>query len=366
MKTRLTLICITLIIALAGTTTLFAQRIPQGHLPVGSKSSGYMGTMDGFKFSPDGKIFAALVGYRSGFTLYDSQNGNELENFAHPKYVRCFAFSPDSKTIATGSYQSIVRIWDAGDIDNGIGIRDRLGEAGVLSGHKGFINSVAFSPDGKRIVSGSQDKTIRVWDVQSRKPLLTIKGSLGVVYSVMFSPDGSMIASGSWGSANLWDANSGRKVHTFDQRGVIKARTPNVTAVTFSPDGKRLFTGNSIGAIHAWRVDTGKHIKRLITFDQSDQHRSPSVNTLKFTPDGNTLAGINVYGDVYLWDANTLKKRKVLKLRTEGYGLAFSPDGSTIGTVGSYHIQLWDANSGNLIRKYGESPFDHLINKINP
>lgn len=356
MKTRLTLICITLIILFAGPTTLFAQRIPEGHLPVESKPAGYMWTIDGIKYSPDGKIFGALV-MRSLLILYDAENGNELENFVQTRHVRCFTFSPDSKQIAAGSYSSNVHLWDAGDVDNGIGIRDRLGEAGILSGHEGFINSVAFSPDGNRLASGSQDRTIRVWDVQSRKHVLTIKVSLGAVYSVVFSPDGNMIASGSWGSANLWDANSGRRLHSFDHRGVIKANTPNVTAVTFSPDGKKLFTGNSSGAIHAWRVDTGKHIKRIIQFNHARQYRLPSVNTLTLTPDGNSLASINTFGQIYLWDVNTLKETKKLQLRTDGFGFTFSPDGSTIGTVGYSQIQMWDANSGDLLRKYGENPY---------
>lgn len=215
---------------------------------------------DAIKYSPDGKMLAALIGYNGEIKLYDAQNGDELENFGVPVGNWCFAFSPDNKLLATGSHNGNVRTWDIGDIKQGEGLRLRYDETGFLFGHEALVACIQFSPDGKRLASGSLDKTIRVWDIASGKQLLTIKGDMGQVRSVAFSPDGSMIAAGSLGKAYLWDANTGGRILYFDQRSARKSQTPMVTTLTFSPDGTTLFTGNTSGAIHSWRVDTGEHI----------------------------------------------------------------------------------------------------------
>lgn len=344
MKTGLILISITLIITLVGTTTLIAQKIPQGHLSVPAKSDSQLWIQDSIEYSPDGKILATTVGYRGEITLYNAQNGDELENFAIPQGVRCFAFSPNSKLMATGSYNSNVRVWDTGDVANGIGLRLRYNEASFLFGHKAAINCIAFSPDGKHLASGSMDKTIRIWDVATGKHILTIKASMGVVYDVVYSPDGSMIAAGCWGSAYLFDAITGREIHFYDQRGATKAYTSTVTAMTFSPNGEILITGNSGGAVHAWNVETGKHIRRLI-LTQGRNHKFASINYLTFSPDDNTLACMSSDGNIYLWDTNMQNRPKILS-GVSGRGMAYSPDGNTIATVGYNQISFWDVNTG--------------------
>ena len=243
------------------------------------------------------------------------------------------------------------------------GLRDRLGDAGVLSGHNASIICLAFSPDGKRLVSGSEDKTIRVWNFPSGNHILTLKGSMETVYAVTFSPDGNMIASGSWGGAYLWNAKTGKRLRTLDQRGAIKEHTPSVKAVAFSPDGKTLITGNTSGIVHSWRVDTGKHISRVFQFKVNSRYSQPlSVNGLEFSPDGNTLACINSYGEIYLWDVNTYKDPKIINDFSGESGIAFSPDGKTIASVNHWEINIFDAKTGNLIRKYNKTPHFKIRN----
>ena len=131
--------------------------------------------------------------------------------------VYSVAFSPDGTRIATGSYGATAKVWDA----------QSGKELLTLKGHSSSVNSVSFSPDGKRIVTGSYDDTAKVWDAQSGKELLTLKGHSQSVNSVALSPDGTRIVTGSCdATAKVWDAQSGKE-HAHVRRpsgGILAGR----------------------------------------------------------------------------------------------------------------------------------------------
>ncbi len=128
----------------------------------------------------------------------------------------------------------------------------------TLTGHTNAVVSVVFSPDGKQIISGSWDGSVKVWDAENGKELRTLKGSMEAVFSVAFSPDGKRIVVGGGtdrdkpGEVRVWDAGSYTEILS------LKGHTDRVISVSFSPDGKRIVSGSADRTIKVWDADTGK------------------------------------------------------------------------------------------------------------
>jgi WD40 repeat protein/tRNA A-37 threonylcarbamoyl transferase component Bud32 len=241
--------------------------------------------------SPDGRraLSASAVfewhvpqpdnGDRTGpWRLWDVATGKELRRLSAPPEGGGVAFSPDGRRTLTGCGEQVV-LWD---VESGRKLRS-------LDGHAEFVNSVAFSPDGRRALSGSWDRTVRLWDIGSGTELRCFKGHTGVVRRVACSPDGRHAVSGSEdGTVRLWDLaadqSPGRVFFTW--------HTGWVTAVMFGPAGKTVASAGTDGRIIVWDVAAGDKLR--------EWHLPGPVWDIAFAADGRHLAAANGNGTAYL------------------------------------------------------------------
>jgi len=254
----------------------------------------------------------------------------------HTSPVSSVAFSPDGRRIASGSSDETIKVWDA---KTGRVIR-------TLSAHtESWVDSVAFSPDGQRIVSGSVDETIKVWDAETGQLVRTLSGHSNGVNSVAFSPDGRQIASGSDDkTVKIWNAKTGGLV-----RG-LRGHTKGVYSVAFSPDGRRIASGSDDETIKIWNAKTGRLVRTL------GPHKS-WVSSVAFSPDGQRIASGSSAETIKVWNTETGRLVRTLRepfsnvFSRQISSVAFSPDGRWIAS-GSRDctIKVWDAETGRLIR----------------
>jgi serine/threonine protein kinase len=246
----------------------------------------------------------------------------------HSGSVLSVAFSPDGRTLASGSRDNTIKLWD---VNSGQLLR-------TLTGHSDSVDSVAFSPDGRTLASGGydQDHTIKLWDAASGQLLRTLLLQEGdAVYSVAFSPDGRILASGKIQSIDLWDAASGKLLHTLQD-------ISSVYSVAFSPDGRTLASGSYDNTIKLWDAASGQLLRTL--------QGTGYVWSVAFSPDGRTLASGDFSG-IKLWDAASGQLLRTLQSTGYVRSVAFSPDGRVLASGSAYNtIQLWDAASGQLLR----------------
>ncbi|WPJ63259.1 hypothetical protein SMAC4_13631 [Sordaria macrospora] len=248
----------------------------------------------------------------------------------HSGTVDSVAFSPDGQRLASGSWDGTIKIWDPA---SGSCLQ-------TLKGHRSPVTSVAFSPDGQRLASGSWDGTIKIWDPASGSCLQTLKGHSGAVSSVAFSPDGQRLASGSWDETiKIWDPASGSCLQT------LKGHSNGVNSVAFSPDGQRLASGSWDGTIKIWDPASGSCLQTL-------KGHSGAVNSVAFSPDGQRLASGSWDETIKIWDPASGSCLQTLKGHSNWVSsVAFSPDGQRLAS-GSWDetIKIWDPASGSCLQ----------------
>ncbi len=252
----------------------------------------------------------------------------------HQDQVFTVAFSPDGKMVASGSRDKSIILWD-------VKSHQPIGEP--FKGHSESVLSVAFSPDGSLLASGGGDKTVILWDVKSHQPIApSLSGHAGRVYSVAFSPDGKMLASGSQDQTIiLWDVKT--------RQSIAPALKSNygVITVAFSPNGKLLASGGESKTIILWDVATHQPVDPPLQGDMG------TVTTVAFSRDGRILASGGADNTITLWDVETHHPIDKLSGHEEYItSLAFSPDGKRLvsGSVDGA-VLLWSVESHKLLSK---------------
>ena len=285
----------------------------------------------GLAFSPDGKTLVSSSGDGT-IRFWDARTGDEKHTFTgHSGQGISVAFNANGDIIASGCYEGIIRLWDT---DTRQPIRTINGSK---EGFEDTVRNLVFSPDGKTLFSGTNDG-IDLWDTHTGEHKKTLTGHTGWVATIALSSDGNMLASGSGDTTiRLWDA------HTGEHKKTLTGHTDVVKTVAFSPDGKILASGDhDSGTIRLWDVATGKN-KMALT-----GHKK-WVESVAFSPDGKILAsGDSHDGIIHLWDIDTRKTEMTFTVDTECvYNLAFSPDGKTLASGGAAAtIHLWDVYTG--------------------
>src|SRR5271166_4934539 len=283
------------------------------------------GQVSAVAWSPDGKTLASGSSDQT-VKLWDLATGKLFATLqGHTETVYSVAWSPDGKTVASGSFDKTVKLWESAT--------GKL--LATLQGHTGEVESVAWSPDGKILASGSRDETVRLWESVTGKLLATLQGHTDAVYSVAWSPDGKTLASASGDkTVKLWDAATGKLLTT------LRGHTDAVYSVAWSPDGKTLASGARDLAIKLWEAATGKLLTTL-------QGHTNAVSSVAWSPDGKILASASTDLAVKLWEAATGKLLTTFQGHTDMvYSVAWSPDGKTLASGSADKtVKIWEAPS---------------------
>ena len=291
-----------------------------------------------------------LVKVQQLYTSIFSENPNDtvkrLKSHTGLGGVNSVDYSQNGKFLASGSDDGTIKIWE---VPSGKLLH-------TLSAHLNGVNSVCFSPDGKLLASGGNDSTIKIWDITNFDVLSTLTIHNDEVQSVVFSPDGKHLTSGSLDKTiKVCD------VATFTDIRTITTEDFSSRNIVFSPDGNLLASGSTNKTIKIWRFSDGSLIHSMTG-------HSDIVNCVAFSHDGTFIASGSNDKTIKLWDVLSGIEIKTLAWHGgEVFSVAFSPDGNSVASAGrGNRIRIWDLISGNLVKILAEIRYNLLSIEFSP
>jgi serine/threonine protein kinase len=323
----LALLALVFIVGSGGMSFLATQKAGGSGTPI----AGLAGISNESTSMVSTAVWTATAGNKpANGTVISSENAGSLGTLMQWETgaATSIDWSPDGKSIAIASSAGI-HIYN---------VETRQETAFLDAGDQ--VKSIAFSPDGRSLVSGSEDKTVKAWNAADGKLIRSFQASMGVAGQVAFSPDGGILAVGSWDSnVRLWNFSDGNLLRT------LKGHSQGITSLIFSPDGSRLASGSGDRKILVWQVKDGAILLSL------DPDASNGIPGLAYSPDGRMLVSASYEKEVQIWntDDGTLARALVWESDKRARSVSFSPNGSLL-IVGGMDgvIQIWNAADWSL------------------
>jgi len=303
-------------------------------------SSGHMGAMRYLMFTQDGRYLVSISGDKT-VRVWDVTTGETVRVLrgqiggGTAGSLSAAALSSDDRLLAVGGgltgteeEQWAIRLIDF-----------QTGEVtALLKGHEDKVGSLAFSPDGKKLLSGSSDNTARIWDVQTEKTLHVLEGHTELIRTVAFSPDGKRAVTGSADhTLKLWNVKSGTLITT------LAGHEDKIGSVAFTPNGNYLLSGGKDKTIRLWDVKSGKFLKVLAKQDSM-------VVNLSISPDGTKVVAGRLEPPHSVFSIPSGKQITTFTKPYYVYATAISPDGNIAATGGGndHEIYLWDMKTAQV------------------
>ncbi|KAG9063966.1 hypothetical protein KI688_004080 [Linnemannia hyalina] len=279
-------------------------------------------------YTSNGRLLAVgAISWRTGASIgiYDTSAWTRTYSFTGPDNMVTMAFSPDGTRVVFGGFGGTVRLWDCASGE----------EMFVMEGHQDYVNSVAFSPCGKQIASSSGDKTVRVWDSRTGESVFVLEGHTDYVRSVKYSPSGEwLVSGGSDDTIRFWNSETG------EVGIVLEPSLGEVWTLAFSTDGRWIASGHVGGGLQLWHAESGEPGPVL-------HGHTGDLTGIAFSPNSRWIASSSLDGTVRLWDASTgTPINKLSGHMAEVNDVVFSPDGLQIASGGKDNrVRLWDVDS---------------------
>ena len=262
-----------------------------------------------------------------------SSYAEEVDTLLHNGAIRSVTFSlAGPKLLASAGDDMVIKLYDLQD-----------GAITTLEGHSDRVTAIVFSPNGRLLASGANDRRCRIWDIASQSTIITLKHivdrSIYQIQDVAFSPDGRLLATAAK-SVKLWDTTSWQEIAVFRTDAWIRS-------VAFSHDGQLLAVGDRSGHVRVWNVDTGQVVVEIKT-------DTTGVYSVAFSPDNTVLASGGSEAKIKLFSTVNWEPRGTLQNFGAVFDLAFTPDSKTLASTGYKRISLWSIESGKNIVEFKE------------